>query len=1197
MSDEIFVKFRMRNEENNNTTHDNRVDHSIENATLWKLDYTKHVFALLLYLFSLGIVYLLTMIFPSWQILLTLKPATIDEAEYIVITDNNSEKHIQLITKEFYLSSNDPLDANDVKNSLYYSKRNYNCSKAEINFNESNESKSLKEQDSQPRSELLEMIVIYMLNKYRYDYRLESFVPIDMDLSTYPLNELHDMKNGIPSMAIFNYLKSYYPCNDISITDHGTFTMVCKTCFTFFNIYSLFCIGIWAWGGYWQYSIVILIFNIIIILVTICLWNSNLKSVMNFNSKTIITIKRGFDSSNNYCDCSSKSIVPGDIIVLNQRTSNSNEKKEIIVPCDGLLLEGYCTVDESDLTGENTLVLKKELLNNDEKFIYKKASHSFLYQGTRISSLFSRKMGSNSEYDQIYVLATNTGYNTYRGDMILNWQFQKPEQEKMNSDLKVFSILMFVIWIILIVPLTWLYKNESIETILFRLCDSLIVILPPSLPISISITTFYFNYILRRKDISCIIDKKMNAAGLIRRIVLDKTGTLTESQLDIYCFQTTCYNHKNELTLDLKEFSTSTLNKTYKLFWKKIYRNYKSIDTSYQENYMNNLVYFVECLASCHEVYKIRNETIGNSIDQKIFLQMNWEMVQEDIHDIKSQIRIEPHNAYKITENVDCEEFDVNHIQINKETPHMNNNKEIESNCNHNHNQFFPKPNFYLQYLKRYEFSSLSQSISVVVRNSIDNTIRLYMKGAPERIQMVCASDSIPIDLNEKLRNYTKDGYRVFACATRILSEWDKNNLVDHYQKDMTFLGLIIFDNPIKKDTKDYVQHILDSNCKISIATGDNVFTTISVAQQCNIIKKNANIFIIEIFEENHFRGITVASTVKLEKAKENEESSLDSIDNTIKDIDVGFDKIIQSINNDIDSIICSSGSALNHLIKNKDTNDTMKLLASLLKKKGIIFFRMIPADKSQLVSFFQEDKTNLVVMCGDGANDCKALMTADVGVAINQSYSKNLICHFSSRKDSIECLELILMNGRAFFENNIIIFKFILISAIIQETTVLLLNLSNRSLSNVQLIYFHFVCVLLPIILASQTQAASKLSSFPQQKLSTWSYVIGLFCQVVIQIAGQISYYFYIMAQDLNSTNDESIINSYLFMFSVFQIITCLFIFNFFSLQRKRFYTNKFYLIYFTVIVYLSICSLIMNNFVNIFGVISVYVCIFAII
>ena len=38
----------------------------------------------------------------------------------------------------------------------------------------------------------------------------------------------------------------------------------------------------------------------------------------------------------------------------------------------------------------------------------------------------------------------------------------------------------------------------------------------------------------------------------------------------------------------------------------------------------NTITYFMECLATCHSVTKINDENKGNSIDIKIFNEVNW---------------------------------------------------------------------------------------------------------------------------------------------------------------------------------------------------------------------------------------------------------------------------------------------------------------------------------------------------------------------------------------------------------------------------------------------------------------------------------------------------------------------------------------------------------------------------------------------
>ena len=64
------------------------------------------------------------------------------------------------------------------------------------------------------------------------------------------------------------------------------------------------------------------------------------------------------------------------------------------------------------------------------------------------------------------------------------------------------------------------------------------------------------------------------------------------------------------------------------------------------------------------------------------------------------------------------------------------------------------------------------------------------------------------------------------------------------YENNLTFLGFIIFRNKLKRDTKTEIENLNESGCKIVMATGDNPFTSISVAKECGLIKYNCNVFL-----------------------------------------------------------------------------------------------------------------------------------------------------------------------------------------------------------------------------------------------------------------------------------------------------------------------------------------------------------------
>ena len=125
----------------------------------------------------------------------------------------------------------------------------------------------------------------------------------------------------------------------------------------------------------------------------------------------------------------------------------------------------------------------------------------------------------------------------------------------------------------------------------------------------------------------------MNAAGKVNILVLDKTGTLTEEGLDLFGFQITKLNLIDKsLDFDKIETDSLILNSIHIEFWKKFCSNPNDdLFVDYQKNLKNNLIYFIECLATCHNIDKIKDDFLGNSIDKKIFDSMNWIQEKSDL--------------------------------------------------------------------------------------------------------------------------------------------------------------------------------------------------------------------------------------------------------------------------------------------------------------------------------------------------------------------------------------------------------------------------------------------------------------------------------------------------------------------------------------------------------------------------------------
>ena len=62
-------------------------------------------------------------------------------------------------------------------------------------------------------------------------------------------------------------------------------------------------------------------------------------------------------------------------------------------------------------------------------------------------------------------------------------------------------------------------------------------------------------------------------------------------------------------------------------------------------------------------------------------------------------------------------------------------------------------------------------------------------------------------------------------------------------ERDLKFLGLLIFINKLKPETTQAIKELRDANIKTIMATGDHGLTAISVAKECKIINADVPVY------------------------------------------------------------------------------------------------------------------------------------------------------------------------------------------------------------------------------------------------------------------------------------------------------------------------------------------------------------------
>lgn len=124
------------------------------------------------------------------------------------------------------------------------------------------------------------------------------------------------------------------------------------------------------------------------------------------------------------------------------------------------------------------------------------------------------------------------------------------------------------------------------------------------------------------------------------------------------------------------------------------------------------------------------------------------------------------------------------------------------------------EPIYELGIMKRFEFDSKLQRMSVVVKNMLDGDVRAYVKGSPEKIAELCRKSSLPADYEQQLAKSTQKGLRVIAIAVKLFENIDSMEIQslkrDHVENDLHFLGFLVMENKLKEQTCETIDTLND---------------------------------------------------------------------------------------------------------------------------------------------------------------------------------------------------------------------------------------------------------------------------------------------------------------------------------------------------------------------------------------------------
>ena len=228
----------------------------------------------------------------------------------------------------------------------------------------------------------------------------------------------------------------------------------------------------------------------------------------------------------------------------------------------------------------------------------------------------------------------------------------------------------------------------------------------------------------------------------------------------------------------------------------------------------------------------VKEKLIGDPIDVRMFESVGWIM--------------------KENSNVGGEN-NVNPLILDYIRPQSEEDIIVAFNDDNNVPQNL-KSRYEIGIVKRFDFSSKLQRMTIIGKNLNENHYKAYCKGSPEKIKELSNPSTIPANFEKILNSYTTKGYRVLGMAAKSINlnlQQSQTITREEVEKDMIFLGLLIVQNKLKEKTKDSLAKYDKADLRMLMATGDNILTAICVSKDCNLIHQDQKMISCEIDNEN----------------------------------------------------------------------------------------------------------------------------------------------------------------------------------------------------------------------------------------------------------------------------------------------------------------------------------------------------------
>ncbi|XP_011001240.1 PREDICTED: probable manganese-transporting ATPase PDR2 [Populus euphratica] len=362
-----------------------------------------------------------------------------------------------------------------------------------------------------------------------------------------------------------------------------------EQCMEPFFVFQVFCVGLWCLDEFWYYSLFTLF---MLFMFESTMAKSRLKTLSELRRVRVDTQTVMVHRCGKWVKLSGTDLLPGDVVSIGRSSGQNGEDKS--VPADMLLLAGSAIVNEAILTGESTPQWKVSIMGRgtEEKLSAKRDKNHVLFGGTKILQHTPDKTFPLRAPDGgCLAVVLRTGFETSQGKLMRTILFstERVTANSWESGLFILFLLVFAIIAAGYVLKKGLEDPTRSKYKLFLSCSLIITsVIPPELPMELSIAVNTSLIALARRGIFCTEPFRIPFAGKVDICCFDKTGTLTSDDME-FC-GVVGQTESADLETDMTKVPVCT----------------------------------AEILASCHALVFVDNKLVGDPLEKAALKGIGW---------------------------------------------------------------------------------------------------------------------------------------------------------------------------------------------------------------------------------------------------------------------------------------------------------------------------------------------------------------------------------------------------------------------------------------------------------------------------------------------------------------------------------------------------------------------------------------------